>query len=1252
MTSKLNVISLNCNGLGDKYKRKRLFRHFTRRNVDIVLLQETHSSIDTSPTYADEWKRMSPNHHSYWNSGTSRSCGVAILIANKRTTKVIDTAQDPNGRVFTVQAKIKKLTFQFQSIYAPNTPESRPSFFESLKDYLFPDGEVILGGDFNMVEDLNVDRVGGTVRPSHLKGKPELDDMKRNYSLVDQWRSISLQVREYTWSKPDRTIHSRLDRFYISSFFTPYFINQTHLSNPWSDHKMVNLNIQMPSAFSRGNGYWKLNTSLLKDQEYIQLVESFLRRWIDKLPEYNCIQLWWIDCKVWVKKISIDHASQKNRLRNQKIKALKSFVSQENRKSFPDTQYIIDTEEKISDLEENRHRGAMIRSRERTIIDGEKPTRYFYAHEKLSKAKSTITELITNRPNDNANNPNDGYDTDDSCDEIINNIYHNDNSTDNDNLIDYNPELINTENDILNEIQSFYQDLYSKQDLDTNLQDQLLANIDRTLPPNVRTMMDRQISAQELFRGMNLFKRNKSPGIDGLPIEFYITFWHILSDTFLTLINNIYNNGLSPTAQQRISLIALIHKKNEKEFLDNWRPISLLCVDFKMLSKVLSMRLKEAQPHIVHPDQTCGILGRSIFENLYTIRDIITYAGDHKIPAYIVSLDFQKAFDKVDHNFLVKTLQAFGFGAKYTNYISSSNRNCTARVMNNGRFTADIQLERGIKQGDQESSQLYCLIAEVLAVQIRKNQNIKGLHIPGDAEELKMCLYADDNNSIVTSEHSIVQLLHELERFREASGCNINQAKTVGMTIGGAFLPDIPLPIRWNPSEGMVILGITFFQDSVATMNATWNKIISKMKTRVEQMSSRALSLRGRGILLNTIILSKAWHAATVIPANKTICQTIARIAYAYLFKNKLPHKPAEEVLTFLLKDGGVNAKDFSFQQQSLRLNRLRLTLDETQTAHWVRLTRLYTAAQIIRHNADWPFLTTDAVPKIDFQLPEFRTLRVQICHQELCNFLRDHKRAFLNLFQLKQGPTTRTIYGIFLKHRHATTPIYSQRYWNAATDRELPWKHIWQTTYQSLDRSHYLDTYYKFLHNAHPTGETVDQSNRNYVTHCKRCHRYETTLHTFMECPFARNVWNRYHYAYASLVGTQALSYGDVLFSTMLPANRHQRLLVLTLTNVIMHELWRARCQQQKNGVPTNVNTSTAVINSKLKSIHLAYFHQAPNYVTKLCLPSVLCQEDGTSLRFNLPKLTDDHLGIDSDLTSDEYVTVTASDTTGSESS
>ena len=154
------------------------------------------------------------------------------------------------------------------------------------------------------------------------------------------------------------------------------------------------------------------------------------------------------------------------------------------------------------------------------------------------------------------------------------------------------------------------------------------------------------------------------------------------------------------------------------------------------------------------------------------------------------------------------------------------------------------------------------------------------------------------------------------------------------------------------------------------------------------------------------------------------------------------------------------------------------------------------------------------------------------------------------------------------------------------------------------------------------------------------------------MECPFARNVWNRYHYAYASLVGTQALSYGDVLFSTMLPANRHQRLLVLTLTNVIMHELWRARCQQQKNGVPTNVNTSTAAINSKLKSIHLAYFHQAPNYVTKLCLPSVLCQEDGTSLQFNLPKLTDDHLGIDSDLTSDEYVTVTASDTTGSESS
>ena len=1207
MISTLRILSLNCNGLGDRLKRKRLFRHFIRRNVDVVLLQETHTTKESAAMYEAEWKRLRRNHHSVWNSGTSRSCGVAILLNNKNDIHIINSSSDDHGRVITIQTSINDDVYQFQSLYAPNAPRSRPLFFNQLDQHLYPDGEIIMGGDFNMVEDISLDRAGGTPTSEHEKGKVQLTQLKLQKCLKDIWREKALNVREYTWSNPENTIHSRIDRFYISQTLEPTFLEQTHLLNSFSDHKMLSLTLQLKSNIRRGDGYWKLNVSLLNDPDYCSLIEDFLKEWIEILPMYACIQTWWVECKNWIKRISIDYSTQQAQLRKIKVKALRKFVAQENKNPTPDKEYILETEEKIAALEDIRHTGAMIRSREELIIDGEKPTRYFYALESIKKAKSTIEKLLVNHPSNNNN------------------------------LIE-----IDNEADILNEIHKYYTNLYSKQTLNTELQDELLSNITRKLPNHNRYIMDSPLTDEELFQAIHLFKKNRSPGIDGLPIEFYDTFWHLLSKVFNKLANNIFTYGLLPEAQQRISIIALIHKKDDKELLDNWRPISLLCVDYKIIAKVLSLRLKKALPHILGEEQTCGVLGRTIFENLYTLRDTIGYTNDHDLPGYIVSLDFQKAFDKVDHSFLRKTLTAFGFGTRYISFVISSLENCVARVANNGRFTADVELGRGIKQGEQESSQLYDIIAEVLAIQIRKNKGIKGLHVPGRSEELKMCLYADDNNSILTTSHSIVNLFKELERFEAASGCNINPYKTVGMTLGDAQVPNLPFPIRWNPPEGIKMLGIIFFKDPMKTTKATWELIIQRIQHRASQLSPRKLSFRGKRIIINSLLLSKAWHAATVIPALKKHIHQIERIIYNYLFSNKTPHKPAEDVLTLRLADGGICIKDFDLQQTSLRLNRMRLTLDPTQTAPWVLLARLYTAADVCRWNNNWPFLNTPDVPKIDFRDPTYADIKYQPYHQELSLFLKDHKKPFLNL----TVPSTAGIYYILLKHKTPKVKISGKEYWNKVTKRRLPWNRIWRTTYSSLDRSHYLDTYYKFLHNAHPTGNNLIQSNRSYDTSCPTCHTFETTIHAFAACSFPQKIWNRYFYFYAEIQENQDLSYADILFSLQLPPDKHKRLLVLTITNIILHEIWRARCAAKKDKTPVDANVSTFKINARIKRVHWAYFNRVGNAAIKLCLPSPICKLQNESLSFDLPTAdTFDIYGDESDITSDEYFDPTSSE-------
>ena len=174
-----------------------------------------------------------------------------------------------------------------------------------------------------------------------------------------------------------------------------------------------------------------------------------------------------------------------------------------------------------------------------------------------------------------------------------------------------------------------------------------------------------------------------------------------------------------------------------------------------------------------------------------------------------------------------------------------------------------------------------------------------------------------------------------------------------------------------------------------------------------------------------------------------------------------------------------------------------------------------------------------------------------------------------------------------------------------------------------------------------------MSNSCRPYENNCRRCHRYETTHHIFAECPFVRGVWNHYHYIYAKILQIPQVSYVEALFSTTLPRDNHQRLLLLTVTTIIVHELWRARCAQYKQGTPTNIARSTTTINAKIKIIHFAYFRSCAQYAKRLCLPSPICKVEDGKLIFNLPEVEEQEQPPDSEFTSD-YISDSSSDNLG----
>ena len=214
-------------------------------------------------------------------------------------------------------------------------------------------------------------------------------------------------------------------------------------------------------------------------------------------------------------------------------------------------------------------------------------------------------------------------------------------------------------------------------------------------------------------------ENGKSPGIDGLPSEFYKQFFGLFSNSFTEYVNYCFVQG-ELADSQKLGIITLLCKNPQKaELLGNWRPISLLNVDYKIISKVLSLRLSHVLKDIVNIDQTCGVPGRSIGDNIHLIRNVMQYANDKGIGGAVISLDQAKAFDRVSHDFMFKCLEKYNFGPNFIRWIKILYKGSCSKVLVNGFFTETFQVSRSVRQGCSISPLLYVLYIELFADMVR-----------------------------------------------------------------------------------------------------------------------------------------------------------------------------------------------------------------------------------------------------------------------------------------------------------------------------------------------------------------------------------------------------------------------------------------------------------------------------------------------------------------------------------------------------
>ena len=893
----LKFLSANCQGLRDKIKRLDVWNYLLKFNPNVICLQDTH----LTPNDENQLKLMS-NCHCLISGKKTNARGVAILLRNNFAYKITNSFSDNDGNYQYLDMELATMTLRLINIYAPNS--DTPTFFQSIETLVLENtcDHLILCGDFNLVMDPIKDSFN-YVSINNPRSRSVLLETMRIHNLIDTFRFFHPNVKRYTWRRRNPIKQARLDHFIVSHCFNDLISRCKIAPGYRSDHSIHEVSVQI-SNFRTGKGLWKLNCDLLKHQDYITLVNETIKNTrLDYVPRvYNPafledasdldlsfttnidIVLEMILFKV--RQATIRYASTLKRTRNSQEKALLKEIEQ--LEDSPESEQITNKLEKLKyDLETLRDiklKGQVIRSRAQWLQSGEKPSQYFCNLEQKNFLDKTIRKIILE-----------------------------------------NGDIITTQGEILNEIKEYYSNLFENRDTKleaVNLNELLNQEIVTKLSVDQSNSIEGPIQLNELSYALKNMKNNKTPGIDGFSVEFFKVFWRQLKYLILRVANFCFEQG-KLSISMRQSVINCIPKGDKpRQFLKNWRPISLLCVLYKLISTVIANRLKKVLDTLISKTQTGFISGRNIGESIRLIYDLMSFAEKQKITGLLMLIDFEKAFDSVSWKFMYNTLQFYGFGKDFIRWIEILNTDIHASVIQAGVKSEFFPIKRGCKQGDPIASYLFLLCGQILYYLICQNKDIKGLLV--DKEEIKLSQFADDTTIILDGScKSLEAALNVIEIFGNMSGLKMNTSKTKVIWIGDKRHSSEKLPIRYKLEWGTTVfnlLGVQFSVNLNDMPDLNYLSILDKSKKVINNWNKRSLTPLGKITIIKTFIISNFNYLFSAIPSpDKTFLKNLNRLLFNYLWDNK-PDKICRTCVIQDYRDFGLRMVDLTSHISALKL--------------------------------------------------------------------------------------------------------------------------------------------------------------------------------------------------------------------------------------------------------------------------------------------------------------------------------------------
>ena len=299
------------------------------------------------------------------------------------------------------------------------------------------------------------------------------------------------------------------------------------------------------------------------------------------------------------------------------------------------------------------------------------------------------------------------------------------------------------------------------------------------------------------------------------------------------------------------------------------------------------------------------------------------------MPGLLIFIDFEKAFDSLEWNFLYNCLDVFNFGPNFKRWIKTFYANIKSCVVNNGLCSDYFELTRGVRQGDPLSPYLFLLAVETLAIAIRASEEIKGIVI--NQEETKLLQYADDTTAVLADLESAQKLFQLLDKFKELSGLKVNSSKTEGMWIGSLKNSENkPLGIKW-PTEPIKALGVFFTYDHKLSHSKNFSEKIVDIKKLINIWSSRGLSVYGKVTLIKSLLIPKIVYTSSLLPTPEHIVKDLNHILYKFLWKGKDKVTRASTINNY--EEGGIKMVDIESLIKSLRLSWLKRIFSDNSGA-------------------------------------------------------------------------------------------------------------------------------------------------------------------------------------------------------------------------------------------------------------------------------------------------------------------------------